>query len=275
LNRLLSYGFIFALIYLAILEGDATDHVMLIQGFTFSLIVAYLAFFLTWVTLDATLPVIVVGTAILGFGGWILAIAVVVFFITGSLFSRLNRDLETPDNGSLLPERRRDGLQIWANGFWAAIFCILWFLFPINLFLGAAFGVIATATADTWATEAGIRKPGKTVSFKTWKSVPPGTDGGVSLKGTLFSILGALLIGFFASQGVEGNPVHTFILVFVAGFLGCLIDSYIGAFYQRSGKSEQSEHPWHSMDKDKQNSFVNLISTGTGGLIALIFFLII
>jgi hypothetical protein len=106
LNRLLSYGFIFALIYLAILEGDATDHVMLIQGFAFSLIVAYLAFFLTWVTLDATLPVIVVGTAILGFGGWILAIAVVVFFITGSLFSRLNRDLETPDNGSLLPDCR-------------------------------------------------------------------------------------------------------------------------------------------------------------------------
>ena len=136
MNRLTSYGFIFALIYLAILEGDAGDHVMLIQGITYSLIVAYLAFFLTWLTLDATLPVIVVGTAILGFGGWILAIAVVVFFITGSLFSRLNRDFETPDDNSPLLERRRDGLQVWANGFWAAVFCILWFLFPLNLFLG-------------------------------------------------------------------------------------------------------------------------------------------
>lgn len=275
MNRLLSYGFIFALIYLAILEGDATDHVMLIQGFTFSLIVAYLAFFLTWLTLDATLPVIVIGTAILGFGGWIIAVAMIVFFITGSLFSRLNRDLETPENASLLPERRRDGLQVWANGFWAALFCVLWFLFPFDPFLGAAFGVLATTTADTWATETGIRNPGKTISFKTGKSVPPGTDGGISIKGTFFSILGALLIGFFATQGVEGNPVYIFIMVSVAGILGCLIDSYIGAVYQGNGKSDQPKKPWHSLDKGKQNSYVNLISTGTGGLIALILFLII
>jgi uncharacterized protein (TIGR00297 family) len=248
---------------------------MLIQGFTLSLVVAYLAFFLTWLTLDATLPVIVVGTAILGFGGWILAVAVIVFFITGSLFSRLNKNLEMPESASIQPESRRDGLQIWANGFWAALFCILWFLVPVEYFLGAAFGVIATATADTWATETGIRKPGKTISLKTFKSVPPGTDGGVSLKGTLFAILGSLLIGFFASQGLYSEPVSTFIVISVAGFLGCLIDSYIGAVYQRKRNSEDSDGTWYSMDKDKQNSLVNWISTGCGGLIAFILLLII
>lgn len=279
MNRLTSYGFIFALIYLAILEGDAGDHVMLIQGFTFSLIVAYLAFFLTWLTLDATLPVIVIGTAVLGFGGWILAIAVIVFFITGSLFSRLNRDFETPgkdnDKETILPERRRDGLQVWANGFWAAFFCTLWFLIPQDLFLGAAFGVVATATADTWATETGIRNPGKTISIKTRKSVPSGTEGGVSLKGTLFAILGALLIGIFASQKVGANAIHTFAVVSAAGFLGCVIDSYIGAIFQRSKDMDQPNHPWYSMDKDKQNSFVNWVSTASGGIIALILLLII
>jgi len=275
LNRLTSYGFIFALIYLAILEGDAGDHVMLIQGFTLSVMVAYLAFFLTWLTLDATLPVIVVGTAILGFGGWILAIAVIVFFITGSLFSRMNRDLETPDSDSLLPERRRDGLQIWANGFWAALFCILWFMIPLEQFLGAAYGVIATATADTWATETGIRNPGKTISLKSFKSVKPGTDGGVSIKGTSFAFLGALLIGFFASQGLAADPVLTFAVISAAGFLGCVIDSYIGAVYQKKDNPDDSQHPWYSMDSDKQNSFVNLVSTGSGGLIALILLLII
>lgn len=275
MNRLTSYGFIFALIYLAILEGNASDHVMLIQGFTFSLVVAYLAFFLTWLTLDATLPVIVIGTSVLGFGGWILAIAVIVFFMTGSLLSRLNRDLETFDNNSISPERRRDGLQIWANGFWAALFCILWFLVPLEQFLGAAFGVIATATADTWATETGVRNPGKTISLRTFKSVPPGTDGGVSLKGTFFAILGALLIGFFASQGLLSDPIYTFAIISVAGFLGCIIDSYIGAIYQRERSSDDLDHPWYSLDKDKQNSFVNWISTGSGGLIALILLLIV
>lgn len=263
------------MIYLAILEGDAGDHVMLIQGFTFSLIVAYLAFFLTWLTLDATLPVIVVGTAILGFGGWILAIAVIVFFITGSLFSRLNKDHETPAGDFIPPERRRDGLQIWANGFWAALFCILWFLVPLEQFLGAAFGVIATATADTWATETGIRNPGKTISIRTFKSISPGTDGGISLKGTFFAVLGALLIGVFASQGLSTNPAYTFAVISAAGFLGCMIDSYIGAVYQRKRNPDESDHPWYSMERDKQNNLVNWISTGSGGLIALIILLII
>lgn len=275
MNRLTSYGFIFALIYLAILEGDAGDHVMLVQGFTLSLVVAYLAFFLTWLTLDATLPVIVVGTVIFGFGGWILTIAVIVFFMTGSLFSRLNRDMEMPNGDFVPPERRRDGLQIWANGFWAALFCILWFLVPLEEFLGAAFGVIATATADTWATETGIRNPGNTISLKTFKSVSPGTDGGVSLKGSFFGILGALLIGFFASQGLLSDPVSTFAVISGAGFLGCLIDSYIGAVYQRKRQSDESEYPWFTMDSDKQNSLVNWISTGSGGLLALILLLII
>lgn len=275
MNRLTSYGFIIVLIYLAILEGDAGDHIMLIQGVTLSILLAYSAFFLTWITLDATLPAIIIGTAILGFGGWILAVAVLVFFITGSLLSRLNRDFERPDNKSGVPEKRRDGLQVWANGFWVTMFCILWFLLPVELFLGAAFGVLATATADTWATETGVRNPGKTINLKTRKKVEPGTDGGVSAKGTLYSLLGALLIGFFASQGLSVNPIYSFIVVSLSGFLGCLIDSYIGAVYQNGEKPNQTDSFWYSMDKEKQNSLVNWISTGTGGLIALILLLII
>lgn len=275
MNRLTSYGFIIVLIYLAILEGDAGDHIMLIQGVTLSILLAYSAFFLTWITLDATLPAIIIGTAILGFGGWILAVAVLVFFITGSLLSRLNRDFERPDNKSGVPEKRRDGLQVWANGFWVTMFCILWFLLPVELFLGAAFGVLATATADTWATETGVRNPGKTINLKTRKKVEPGTDGGVSAKGTLYSLLGALLIGFFASQGLSVNPIYSFIVVSLSGFLGCLIDSYIGAVYQNGEEPNQTDSFWYSMDKEKQNSLVNWISTGTGGLIALILLLII
>lgn len=275
MNRLTSYGFIFILIYLAILEGDADDHIMLIQGVTLSILIAYGAFFLTWLTLDATLPVIIIGTAVLGFGGWILAIAVLVFFITGSLLSRLNRDFKRPDSKTGMPEKRRDGLQIWANGFWMTLFCILWFLIPFDLFLGAAFGVLATATADTWATETGVRNPGKTFNFKTREIVEPGTDGGVSAKGTLFSLVGAILIGFFASQSLSMDPSYSFIVVSVSGFLGCLIDSYVGAVYQKSEGQKKTDSFWHAMDDDKKNSLVNWISTGTGGLIALILLLII
>lgn len=274
MNRLTSYGFIFALIYIAILYGTAEDHIMLMKGFALSLLVAYLAFFLTWITLDATLPVVVIGTSILGFGGWILAIALVMFFMTSSLLSRLNRDRDPTIDKYIHLERRRDGLQVWANGFWAALFCIIGFLYPMNAFIGAAFGVIATATADTWATETGVRNPGKTINIKTGKVIKPGMDGGISLKGTFFSLVGAVLIGFFASQEFTAFPLKAFIIITTSGFLGCLIDSYIGAAYQNDVVADQSGSIWNKMDREKQNSFVNWLSTGSGGYIALILLLI-
>ena len=274
MNQLTSYGFIFVLIFLAIFEGNAGDHISLIKGLTFSIILAYAAFFLTWITIDAVLPVIILGTAILGFGGWILTVAVVVFFITGSLFTRLNHD-RVPTEKLKIYETRRDGQQVWANGFWIAIFCIVWFLTDVELFLAAAFAVVAVATADTWATEVGLRNPGRTVSVISGKVVQPGTDGGVSLKGTFFSLLGALLIGFFASQGVGQNPAWIMGAITLAGFLGCIIDSYVGAIYQSGENSKSETVRWSKLDSGKKNSIVNWVSTGSGGFIALVLLLII
>lgn len=262
------------LIFLAILEGNAGDHVALIKGLAFSILIAYGAFFLTWLTIDAVLPVIVLGTTIFGFGGLILTIAVVVFFITGSLFTRLNEDHTKTENVTG-HEIRRDGMQVWANGFWIAFFCILWFLTDIQLLLGAAFAVVAVATADTWATEVGIRNPGRTIDLRSRNSVAPGSDGGVSLKGTLFSFLGALLIGFFASQAIAGSTLWILFSVTIGGFLGCFIDSYIGARYQGDQKNVPPGSIWSKLDNEKQNSLVNWLSTGSGGIITLLLLLIL
>jgi len=271
LNRLTSYGFIFVIIILAILEGSAEDHAILIKALALSFLLAYSAFFLTWLTLDATLPVIILGTVILGFGGWILAIAVVVFFITGSLITRLNLD-RTP---SLKDKQvRRDGIQIWANGFWIALFCIFWFLSNAEIFLAAAFAAVATAMADTWATEIGIRNPGKTVGLLTRTAVEPGTDGGVSLKGTVASFTGALLIGFFASQGIQNDPAWTMTAVTIAGFSGCFLDSWLGALYHKEIKNGAVKTFWSGFDNENHNNLVNWISTGSGGIIALLLLLI-
>jgi len=273
LNRLTSYGFIFIVIILAILEGSAEDHALVIKGLALALFIAYSAFFLTWLTLDAVLPVVILGTIILGFGGWILAIAVIVFFITGSLLSRLNLD-RTPSAKETGYQVRRDGIQIWANGFWIAIFCIFWFLSNAEIFLAAAFAAVATAMADTWATEIGVRNPGKTISILTRKKVEPGTDGGISLKGTVASFIGAILIGFFASQGIQSYPAWTFAVITLAGFSGCMLDSYLGALYHKE-TGELSEVPVSDRDaKENQNNLVNWISTGSGGIIALLLLLI-
>jgi len=61
----------------------------------------------------------------------------------------------------------------------------------------------------------------------------------------------------------------------LAGFLGCIIDSYMGAIYQ-SGENLKSEaSKWSKLDNWKKNSIVNWVSTGSGGIIALVLLLII
>ncbi|MEX0660249.1 MAG: DUF92 domain-containing protein [Balneolaceae bacterium] len=275
MNRLISYGFIILTIYLFILEGNGTQYTQIFIGITLSVIVAYSAFFLNWITLDATLPVMVLGTIILGFGGWWLALAVIFFFISSSYLTHRNRYRTIRLSDKDLPQKdssnRRDGIQVWANGFWMILFTYFWFLLQSDAFLIAAFAAIATATADTWATEMGTEKPGVTKNILTREIVKPGTDGGVSFVGTVASLAGAFIIALFTiSLHVDVNTLFLILIVSIAGFLGCVIDSYIGAVYQ-SGKPDKT-----GLSKIvPKNSIVNWLSTGIGGIIALLLYSIV
>jgi uncharacterized membrane protein len=53
----------------------------------------------------------------------------------------------------------------------------------------------ATSLADTLASELGILSKGRPILITTGRSVPPGTNGGVTLMGTGCSALGGFIIG--------------------------------------------------------------------------------
>lgn len=262
------------MVYLFILEANIGDHLQIFLGLLLSILVAYIAFFGNWISLDATKAVVIFGTIILGLGGWSIALAVLTFFITSNLLSRWNRvqresssDKNFRKSGN---SKRRDGYQIWANGFWCAIFSLLWFISNSDALMAAAFTAIAVATADTWATEIGTVKPGKTVKINSFQPVRPGSDGGVSLKGTLASALGALLIAGFIFTTSTLFPFLLFIIVLILGFLGSIIDSYLGALITDNKIRLKAPSDFSGNSLMFSNSFVNWASTGTSALIALI-----
>lgn len=87
---------------------------------------------------------------------------------------------------------------------------------------------------------------GDPVLITTWKRVPKGTNGGISLNGTIFSTLGGLVIGiahyltvyYFSDSSLwlYAPPQWPIILLGAyAGFFGSLIDSILGATLQYSG----------------------------------------
>ena len=70
---------------------------------------------------------------------------------------------------------------------------------------GGFIGSIATATADTLASEIGVTVQPRLIT--TFKKVPPGTDGGISVLGTAAGIIGAGIIGV-AAYLLGIFPIH-------------------------------------------------------------------
>lgn len=265
--RLTNYLFGLAIIYLFILEGKMGDHALILMGLVLSILVAYISFLTNWISLEATKAVVVLGTIILGFGGWTLACAVAFFFGVSSFMTILNGKKSKGSNHSvhISEDVRRGGYQVWANGFWIAVFCTLWFSLTSVASLIAAFAVLAAATADTWATEIGTRNPGKTHKITTFEEVPAGTEGGISLKGTLAGVLGALMIALFIFPLGILAPITFFTVVFFGGVAGLLIDSTLGAIFLDKKISIEAPEDFSDSTNTFTNSFINWASTGISG----------
>jgi len=114
----------------------------------------------------------------------------------------------------------------------------------------AALGHYACCLGDTLASELGVLSRGKPRLITTWKPVPPGTNGGMSVGGTLASVVGGALIGVLMAVTLVAENVRcrgswsavVVELVFwgsFGGFFGSLVDSLMGATLQRTRYSVQ------------------------------------
>ena len=156
-------------------------------------------------------------------------------------------------SGSLLTrgaEKRRNARQVIANGGVAALAALaggwVWFA-----------GAIAAANADTWATEIGSHSRSLPRLITTGARVPAGTDGGMTLLGTVGGIAGAAFIAgvsLFLDRRGRGA-----VMITVAGVFGMLLDSLLGATVQ--GKVR-----W--MDNDAVNLAATLAGAVCAGLLA-------
>lgn len=236
--------------------------------------VATLAWRLRWLTPDGAAAAALVGGAILEFGGLWWAAALAAFFVSGTLLTLVGRGRKTQ------PEHRgggRTAAQVLGTGSVAALVSVVWAwgVAPaaVHPLLPAAFlGAVATAAADTWATELGMlsRRPPRLVT--TWAVVPAGTSGGVTLPGTLAGLAGAALI---AAIGARLDS-RALLAATLAGVAAMLMDSVLGATVQASfrrpdGRLTEERGGDAHLERGiawLTNPVVNLLATAAGAVVA-------
>ena len=106
---------------------------------------------------------------------------------------------------------------------------------------------ISCSCGDTWASEVGSAIGGAPRLVTTLRSVPRGTNGGITMIGLACSLAGGLLIGisYYIALLVFSitdscTPQWSIVIIAgTAGLLGSLIDSLLGATLQYSGYSEE------------------------------------
>ncbi|MBE3596467.1 MAG: DUF92 domain-containing protein [Hydrogenibacillus sp.] len=178
------------------------------------------------------------GSALFAFGTVFWYAPLLFFFVSSSALSKLPKPKSVERD--FAKGGRRDALQVLANGGEAP----LW-LWAARAWPGASEALyigymarLAAATADTWATEVGVFRRERPRLLGLFGPVEPGTSGGMTPSGTVAGALGALLIGTLAavqiicSQGMRASALWAAGLVGSAGFLGMMLDSVFGAFWQ-------------------------------------------
>ena len=176
----------------------------------------------------------VLGTLLWGALGWRGWLAVVLYLVLGSLVTRLG--FRRKQAAGLAEGRggRRGPENVWGSAATGAVLALLTTVpgAPVGLLLlgfGASF---AAKLADTCGSEVGKRWGRTTVLITSLRPVPAGTEGAISLEGTLASLVGGgamalvlLALGLLPSAAAWG-------LVTLVGLAATLLESLIGATLQ-------------------------------------------
>lgn len=218
-------------------------------GFGSVFIGTVLAVRLKWLSTEAGFSAFSFGILTVFSGGFESLVFAALFLVSGSLSSK------NENSG-----KGRRAIQIWAN---AGTFAFLMSVFAFSgqhEFLVASLASLTCAAADTMASGIGERSRKKTISILTLKSVPPGTDGGISFPGTVAAFATA------GTMALAGLPLFTINLkealaIGAVGFFGSVADSYLGALFQNRGNR-------FSVSNDGVNA---LATTGSAAVMWIVF----
>ncbi len=203
------------------------------------------------------------GVIVWGTLGWRGYGVVMFYFLVGSAVTRIGMAQKEAEGIA----EKRDGVRgpenVWGSALMAAI-CALgvaaidfgWLdvSWKPLLLLGYV-ASFATKLSDTTASEVGKAYGKSTFLITSFQPVPRGTEGAVSLEGTIAGIVGGLVISLVA---------YNLNLITLAGVGICAIAAFVATNLESViGATLQSKFDWLT------NELVNVINTIIGAIVAI------
>ena len=183
-------------------------------------------------------------------------VSLLTLFVITWIATRIGRARKVRLGTAERGEGRRAS-QVFANLGVVTVCAVLYALRGEDLWLVAIAAALAEAAADTVSSELGQAFSRRALLITSLETVPPGTDGGISIRGTASGVLAAVVMSLMCV--VAGLiPERAAGAVALAGILGMVIDSLLGACFERA--------------RQLSNDTVNFLGTATaalaGGLVA-------
>ncbi len=217
-----------------------------------------LAYYAKTVSKSGFIGGVIVGTIIylcLGPGGFLILFT---FFFLGSWSSKHKYTWKSLHGTAQENQGRRSTKHALAKGGVGLIMAVMALLTNIpEIFKVAFVAAFATATFDTISSELGQIYGKKPILITTMKSVPAGTNGAISVEGTVLGILSAALVGAEAYV-LHIIDLRSIAIVVIASFVGTTVESILGATVER----------W----KYANNEVINFINISTGTGISILFY---
>ncbi len=158
-----------------------------------------------------------------------------LFVVVGSALTRLGYRSKQRRGIAQTHGGRRGARNALANCGVALLCALLAALIPSETFAAAFVASLGAAFADTAESEVGQLTRRTPRLITTMRKVPPGTDGAISILGTLAGLVAAGLTAFLGLWlGLVGRQGAA-LLVACAAFLGTVADSLLGALAPRLG----------------------------------------
>lgn len=204
------------------------------------------------------------GVLIWGSLGWQGYIVVLFYFLVGSAVTRIGMAQKEAEGIAEKRSGARGPENVWGSALTGALCALGTLVVPIlnldklitSLLLLGYVASFSTKLSDTCASEVGKAYGKRTYLITTLQAVPRGTEGAVSLEGTLAGLIGSTAIALLGwGVGIIDLPGVLFCVL--AAFIATNIESVIGA-------TLQAKIGWLT------NEVVNILNTLIGALAAVL-----